>query len=138
MSSHRGGPSGKGLTEAACLCDGLQARRINCRRCGESVTAALQEVRDIARGIHPAVLSHGGLAPALQALARRSAVPVTLAVSACRRPAEHIEVTAYYVVSELLTNAAKHARAGSTPDFGTASRRCARGVPECAPPCARG
>ena len=77
----------------------------------DEVTAALQEVRDIARGIHPAVLSHGGLTPALQALARRSAVPVKLAVSACRRPAEHIEVTAYYVVSELLTNAAKHARA---------------------------
>jgi signal transduction histidine kinase len=75
------------------------------------VTAALNEVRDIARGIHPAVLSQGGLVPALQALARRSAVPVKLAVSTSGRPAEHIEVTAYYVVSELLTNAAKHARA---------------------------
>jgi signal transduction histidine kinase len=75
------------------------------------VTAALNEVRDIARGIHPAVLSQGGLAPALQALARRSAVPVRLAVSTIGRPAEHIEVTAYYIVSELLTNAAKHARA---------------------------
>jgi signal transduction histidine kinase len=75
------------------------------------VTAALNEVRDIARGIHPAVLSQGGLAPALQALARRSAVPVKLAVSTGGRPAEHIEVTAYYVVSELLTNATKHARA---------------------------
>jgi signal transduction histidine kinase len=57
------------------------------------------------------VLSQGGLAPALQALARRSAVPVKLAVSTSGRPAEHIEVTAYYVVSELLTNTAKHARA---------------------------
>ncbi len=77
----------------------------------DEVSAALTEVRDIARGIHPAVLSHGGLAPALQALARRSAVPVELAVSTSGRPAGHIEVTAYYVVSELLTNAAKHARA---------------------------
>jgi signal transduction histidine kinase len=75
------------------------------------VTAALNEVRDIARGIHPAVLSQGGLAPALQALARRSVVPVKLAVSTSGRLAEHIEVTAYYIVSELLTNAAKHARA---------------------------
>jgi signal transduction histidine kinase len=76
-----------------------------------AVTAALNEVREIARGIHPAVLSEGGLAPALRALARRSAVPVKLTVSTSGRLAERIEVTAYYVVSELLTNAVKHARA---------------------------
>jgi signal transduction histidine kinase len=76
-----------------------------------AVTAALNDVREIARGIHPAVLSEGGLAPALRALARRSAVPVKLTVSTSGRLAEHIEVTAYYVVSELLTNAVKHARA---------------------------
>ena len=76
-----------------------------------AVTAALDEVREIAHGIHPAVLSEGGLAPALRALARRSAVPVKLTVSASGRLAERIEVTAYYVVSELLTNAVKHARA---------------------------
>jgi signal transduction histidine kinase len=75
------------------------------------VTAALNEVRDIARGIHPEVLSQGGLAPALQALARRSAVPVKLAASTSGRLPEHIEVTAYYVVSELLNNTAKHAHA---------------------------
>ena len=76
-----------------------------------AVTAALNEVREIAHGIHPAVLSEGGLAPALRALARRSAVPVKLTVSTSGRLAERIEVTAYYVVSELLTNAVKHARA---------------------------
>jgi signal transduction histidine kinase len=76
-----------------------------------AVTAALNEVREIARGIHPAVLSEGGLAPALRALARRSAVPVKLALSTNGRLAKRIEVTAYYVVSELLTNAVKHARA---------------------------
>ena len=75
------------------------------------VTAALGEVREIARGIHPAVLSQGGLGPALRALARRSAVPVELTVSTGGRLAERIEVTAYYVVCELLTNAVKHARA---------------------------
>ena len=77
----------------------------------DAVTAALNEVREIARGIHPSVLSEGGLAPALRALARRSAVPVELTVSTSGRLAERIEVTAYYVVSELLTNAVKHARA---------------------------
>ena len=76
-----------------------------------AVIAALNEVREIARGIHPAVLSEGGLAPALRALARRSAVPVKLAVSTNGRLAKRIEVTAYYVVAELLTNAVKHARA---------------------------
>jgi signal transduction histidine kinase len=76
-----------------------------------AVTAALNEVREIARGIHPAVLSEGGLTPALRALARRSAVPVKLALSTSGRLAKRIEVTAYYVVSELLTNAVKHARA---------------------------
>jgi signal transduction histidine kinase len=76
-----------------------------------AVTAALNDVREIARGIHPAVLSEGGLVPALRALARRSAVPVKLTVSTSGRLAERIEVTAYYVVSELLTNAVKHARA---------------------------
>jgi signal transduction histidine kinase len=76
-----------------------------------AVIAALDEVREIARGIHPAVLSEGGLAPALRALARRSAVPVELTVSTGGRLAERVELTAYYVVSELLANAVKHARA---------------------------
>jgi signal transduction histidine kinase len=77
----------------------------------DATIAALDEVREIARGIHPAVLSEGGLGPALRALARRSAVPVELAVSTGGRLAERVEITAYYVVSELLTNAVKHAHA---------------------------
>lgn len=93
------------------LTAGPQELRDVLEQAANEVIAALDEVRDIARGIHPAVLSQGGLAPALQALARRSAVPVKLAVSTNGRPAEHIEVTAYYIVSELLTNTAKHARA---------------------------
>jgi signal transduction histidine kinase len=80
-------------------------------RAADDVNAALDEVREIAHGLHPAVLSTGGLAPALQALARRSAVPVELTVSTGGRLAERIEVTAYYVVCEVLTNAVKHARA---------------------------
>ncbi|MDT5067072.1 MAG: hypothetical protein QOK02_3227 [Mycobacterium sp.] len=72
------------------------------------VTADLQE---ISRGIHPAILSKGGLVPALKTLGRRSAVPVTLELAIDRRLPDSVEVGAYYVVSEALTNAAKHSRA---------------------------
>jgi signal transduction histidine kinase len=69
------------------------------------------ELREICRGIHPAILSSEGLPPALRALARRSAVPVQLDLRIEGRLPEPIEVGAYYVVSEMLTNAAKHALA---------------------------
>jgi signal transduction histidine kinase len=69
------------------------------------------ELREISRGIHPAILSKGGLGPAIKALARRSAVPVGLDLNVERRLAESVEVAAYYVVAEALTNAAKHAQA---------------------------
>ena len=72
---------------------------------------ALDELQEISRGIHPAILTHGGLAHALKTLARRSAVPVQLEVSATTRLPEPVEVAAYYVVSEALTNTAKHAHA---------------------------
>jgi signal transduction histidine kinase len=62
-------------------------------------------------GIHPAILSRGGLGPALKMLARRSAVPVVLHLGFDRRLQESTDVAAYYVVSEALTNAAKHAQA---------------------------
>jgi signal transduction histidine kinase len=71
----------------------------------------LDELREISRGIHPAILSKGGLERALRALARRSAVPVELDLRSERRLPEPVEVAAYYVVSEALTNAAKHAHA---------------------------
>ena len=73
----------------------------------------LEDLREMSRGIHPAVLSEGGLGPALRTLARRSAVPVVLAVDAEQRLPERIEVAAYYVVSEALTNVAKHANASA-------------------------
>jgi signal transduction histidine kinase len=69
------------------------------------------ELQEIARGIHPAILSRGGLEPALKTLARRSAVPVDLLVDAKERLPEPVEVAAYYVVSEALANAARHANA---------------------------
>jgi signal transduction histidine kinase len=74
---------------------------------------ALEELREFARGIHPAILAEGGLRPALRTLTRRSAVPVELAVRGVGRPPEPVEVAAYYVVSEALANAAKHAQASS-------------------------
>src|SRR6185312_17435288 len=74
---------------------------------------ALEEVQEIARGIHPAVLARGGLRPALRALARRSPVPVQLDLLAEQRLPEHVEVSVYYIVAEALTNAAKHARASA-------------------------
>ena len=74
---------------------------------------ALEEVREIARGLHPAVLSEKGLGPALETLAYRSPVPVTLGMRAEGRLPEQVEVSAYYVIAEALTNAAKHARASA-------------------------
>jgi signal transduction histidine kinase len=70
---------------------------------------AVGDLQEISRGIHPAILSKGGLGPALNALARRSAVPVELDLRLDGRLPERIEVAAYYVVSEALANAAKHA-----------------------------
>jgi signal transduction histidine kinase len=77
----------------------------------DGLTGVLDELREIALGVHPAILAEGGLGPALKTLAHRSAIPVLLDVELDRRPAEHVEVAAYYVVSEALTNAAKHAQA---------------------------
>jgi signal transduction histidine kinase len=73
--------------------------------------AALEELREIARGIHPAVLGQGGLRPALRALARRCPIPVDLHVQVAGRPPDQVEIAAYYVVAEALTNTAKHAHA---------------------------
>jgi signal transduction histidine kinase len=71
----------------------------------------LEEVREISRGLHPAILSEAGLGPALKSLARRSAVPVELDLHLEGRLPPNIEVAAYYIVSEALTNTAKHANA---------------------------
>jgi signal transduction histidine kinase len=80
-------------------------------RIAERVTGVLDQVREISRGIHPAILSEGGLSLALTALARRSAVPVELNLRTGRRLPDQVEVAAYYAVSEALANAAKHAHA---------------------------
>ncbi|HXB47388.1 MAG TPA: ATP-binding protein [Streptosporangiaceae bacterium] len=80
-------------------------------RIAAEMGGVLDDLREIARGLHPAILAEGGLCPALKTLARRSAVPVHLDIQVDRRLPEPAEIAAYYAVSEALTNAAKHARA---------------------------
>jgi signal transduction histidine kinase len=81
----------------------------------EDIAAGLDDVlddlRETAHGLHPVMLTRGGLGPALKALGRRSPVPVELDVRTQERLPEPVEVAAYYVVAEALTNAAKHADA---------------------------
>ena len=72
---------------------------------------ALEELRDLARGIRPPILTDRGLEAAVSALAGRSPVPVTLSVDVAVRPADAVETAAYFVVAEALTNATKHADA---------------------------
>ena len=69
------------------------------------------ELQEFSRGIHPAILSEGGLGPALRTLARRSAIPVDLDVMSSTRFPEPIEIAVYYVASEALANTVKHAQA---------------------------
>jgi signal transduction histidine kinase len=77
----------------------------------EEAKRAITDVRDLARGIHPAVLTDRGLDAALSALAARSSVPVTMRVDVAVRPPASVEAAAYFVVSEALANVAKHSRA---------------------------
>jgi signal transduction histidine kinase len=74
---------------------------------------AIDELREIARGIHPSILADGGLARALRTLARRAGLPVELSMHYETRLPEAVEISAYYVVAETLTNAAKHSRASA-------------------------
>ena len=80
-------------------------------RIRHELEAVLEDVRELSHGLHPALLSQAGLGPALRALARRSPIPVKLGVSVSERPTESTETAVYYVVSEALANAAKHAGA---------------------------
>jgi signal transduction histidine kinase len=77
----------------------------------DGLAGALTELQEISRGIHPAILTDGGLTRALNTLARRCGIPVELDIRIAARLPEPVEVAAYYVVSEALTNTVKHARA---------------------------
>ena len=103
---------GLGLRAAeACVPDELEPLKEQIAGLVTTVAAVSAEMQEISRGIHPAILSRGGLGPALKTLARRCTVPVDLDLHVDRRFADSVEVGAYYVVAEALTNAAKHARA---------------------------
>lgn len=86
----------------------------------EEAKRALQDLRDLARGLHPAVLSDHGLEAALPALAARCPIATRVDVAVIRRPAPAIESAAYFVVAEALTNVARHS--GATNVLVTARR----------------
>ena len=79
----------------------------------DGLAGVMEELREMARGIHPAVLAEGGIGPALGNLARRSSIPVEVDVNTDGRLPEQVEVAVYYVVAESLTNIVKHADASS-------------------------
>ena len=83
------------------------------RKAGEEAGLALKELRDLARGIHPAILSNRGLAAALEDLATRASVPVEVVAAPGQRLPDQVEAAAYFVVSECLANIGKHAQAGA-------------------------
>jgi signal transduction histidine kinase len=90
---------------------GSDAVRAELSHVVEGLTGSLDQLREISRGIHPSILAEGGLGPALRALARRAPVPVRLDVRADVELTDGVKVAAYYAVSEMLTNTAKHAQA---------------------------
>ncbi|HWH93024.1 MAG TPA: PAS domain S-box protein [Baekduia sp.] len=77
----------------------------------EGLASVVGDLQELSRGLHPAILSSGGLTPALKALARRAGLPVEVEVADVGRVAPAVEIAAYYVVAEALANAAKHAEA---------------------------
>jgi len=83
------------------------------RRAVQTLMSVHADLRELSCGMHPAILSKGGLAPALKALMRRSAVPTSSTIDIGRRLGASVETAAYYVVAEALTNTAKHGQAST-------------------------
>jgi len=94
-------------------------------RIRHELEAVLDDVRELSRGLHPALLSQAGLGPSLRALARKSPIPVKLNVSVGERPSESTETAVYYVISEALANVVKHAHAS---EISVALRTSASGI----------
>jgi signal transduction histidine kinase len=82
-------------------------------RMAQEIKSVLDDVRELSRGLHPAQLARGGLGPSLRALARRSPIPVEVAVDVDERPPPPVETAVYYVVSEALTNAIRYSGASA-------------------------
>jgi signal transduction histidine kinase len=93
--------------------DGSTELRKRIEEARQEVTASLAELRNLAHGIHPAAVSDHGLAVALESLATRATIPVQVIGAPSERLQEHVELAAFFIVSEALTNVAKHARASS-------------------------
>lgn len=101
------------LRAAEAAVEGDQELRTQLSNVVDGLAGLHSDLQELSRGLHPAVLSRGGLRPAMRNLARRSTVPVEVVVDVERRLPEPVEVAAYYVVAESLTNIAKHADADS-------------------------
>ena len=93
--------------------DGLAQARAELAQVEEGLANVLNEVREISRGLHPAILSEAGLSPAVKSLARRASLPVNLDLRVAERLPEPVEVAVYYMISEALANAVKHASASA-------------------------
>jgi len=100
-----------GLLQGSLVGDAESKRRLDMAQ--REIATSLKELRDVAHGIHPAVVSGHGLEVALEELVARGAVPVKLEVQLSARLPERLEVAAFYLVSESLANIAKHAEATS-------------------------
>lgn len=107
-----------------------QEARSGLDRVRHDLEAVLEDVRELSHGLHPAMLSQGGLGPSLRALARKSPIPVKLDVSVSERPSEATETAIYYVISEALANAAKHAQASEISVVLSTSRSEIRAIVE--------
>jgi signal transduction histidine kinase len=90
---------------------GLDGVRNEISQTADALTAAVEGLQEMSRGIHPAILARGGLGPALKALARRAGLPIELEVADDLQLPQQVEVAVYYFVSEALANAAKHSGA---------------------------
>jgi signal transduction histidine kinase len=90
---------------------GLDEQRAEVTRVAEGLATAIGDLRELSRGIHPSILTEGGLPPALKALGRRSSIRVKLDIGFEHRLPDQVEVAAYYTVAEALTNASKHSDA---------------------------
>jgi signal transduction histidine kinase len=101
------------VAEEIAAADGTSPLREKLAEISQNVATTFDELHEIARGIHPAILRHGGLSAAVRALSRRSTVPVVADVPAELRLPDHIEIAAYYLISEAITNTAKHANAST-------------------------
>ena len=97
----------------ATIYEDRQAADLGLERAGLDLESVLAEMRELSRGLHPALLSRGGLGPSLRALARKSPIHVELNVNVKERPPASVETAVYYIVSEALTNAIKHSDASS-------------------------